>query len=120
VQDQLDRVDPDRLGHLLAAGAVGATLDEASLPVSPSLRRAAEAIGVDPIELVLHGGEDYELLFTGDPEQAGGVVAGPDALATRIGTLESEPGLRLRGRDGFVRPLAARGHDHFASGADGT
>jgi len=106
------------LGHLLAASSVGATLDEAALPVSSPLRRLAAATGIDPIELILHGGEDYELLFTceaGGAERVGGELGLP---ATRIGTIDREPGLRLRGRGGVVRPLAARGHDHFGSGAE--
>ena len=102
------------LGHVLAASGVGATLDEAALPVSAPLRRLAEAAGLDPIELLLHGGEDYELLFTCDRRQAGRVGGELGVSATRIGAIEREPGLRLRGRDGVVRSLAARGHDHFA------
>lgn len=56
------------------------------------------------LERALHGGEDYELLFT-MPEK---LVA--PAGTTRIGTI-------VRGRAGAVRfqgkPLEARGHDHF-------
>jgi thiamine-monophosphate kinase len=106
------------LGHVLAASNVGATLDAAALPVSPPLRRLAEAVRLDPIELVLHGGEDYELLFTGDPERAEGIAGELGVASTRIGTIDREPGLRLRGRDGVARPLTARGHDHFAPGAN--
>jgi thiamine-monophosphate kinase len=34
------------------------------LPVSRILRKEAESEGLDPLQLVLFGGEDYELLFT--------------------------------------------------------
>jgi thiamine-monophosphate kinase len=105
------------LSHVLAASGVGATLDEAALPVSPALGRFAAAVGVDPLELVLHGGEDYELLFTCGPGHAERLTGELGLPATRIGTVEDEPGLRRRGRDGVARPLAARGHDHFAPGA---
>lgn len=56
------------------------------------------------LERALHGGEDYELLFT-MPER----LAAPEGT-TRIGTI-------VRGRAGAVRfqgaPLEPRGHDHF-------
>jgi thiamine-monophosphate kinase len=61
------------------------------------------------VEQALHGGEDYELLFTAPPRT--GV---PDAFAgvalTRIGTMrKGHPGaVELDGK-----PLAPRGYDHF-------
>jgi thiamine-monophosphate kinase len=99
------------LGHMLAANGVGATLDAAALPVSSSLGRLAEAAGRDALELVLHGGEDYELLFTCAPDRVGDLPV----EAVRVGTIDRQPGLRLRRADGSVEPLAARGHDHFGA-----
>ena len=62
------------------------------------------SIGKDALDRALHGGEDYELLFT-MPEKRE-----PPAGTTRIGTI-------VRGRAGAVRfqgePLEPRGHDHF-------
>ena len=101
------------LGHLLALNRVGATLDAGSLPISSSLRRLARAAGRDPVEMVLHGGEDYELLFTCPPER---VDTLPVAAST-IGVIDREPGLRIRQLDGSVVPLPPRGHDHFGVGA---
>jgi thiamine-monophosphate kinase len=97
------------LGHMLTDNGVGATLEASSLPISSSLRRLADAAGRDPLDLVLHGGEDYELLFTCPAER----VAELPVVATRIGTIDREAGMRLRRADGTVEPLAARGHDHF-------
>lgn len=96
------------LGHVLAASHVGATLDEASLPLGDALRALERVGGASARELVLHGGEAYELLFCcGD--------APPDLSVpvTRVGTIDAAPGLRLRGVDGIVRELATRGHVHF-------
>lgn len=57
------------------------------------------------LERALHGGEDYELLFTLPPHKK------PPAGTTRIGTIVS-------GRPGTVwlngKRLPARGYDHFA------
>ena len=57
------------------------------------------------LERALHGGEDYELLFTLPPRMK------PPAGTVRIGTI-------VRGRAGSVwfegKRLAPRGYDHFA------
>jgi thiamine-monophosphate kinase len=45
------------LAHLCAESGVGAELDAAALPIAPNANAAQ----------VLHGGEDYELLFTAPP-----------------------------------------------------
>jgi thiamine-monophosphate kinase len=77
---------------------------------------AAELAGALPVyrgaslEQALHGGEDYELLFTVRP-QTEVPRAYERVPLSRIGTIR-------KGRPGRVdldgRPLAARGYDHFA------
>jgi thiamine-monophosphate kinase len=48
--------------HRLArASGVRIALDAAALPIAPGVRRVAEALGADPVELAATGGEDYEL-----------------------------------------------------------
>jgi thiamine-monophosphate kinase len=96
------------LGHVLTASSVGATLEEESLPIGAALFALEAAGGPSARELVLHGGEAYELLFT--------CREAPPVDATRVGTIDAEPGLRLLGRDGSVRDLRAAGHDHFSRG----
>ena len=38
------------------------------LPLSDELLRTCKRNGWDPLELAISGGEDYELLFTADPD----------------------------------------------------
>ncbi len=62
------------------------------------------------ISQALHGGEDYELLFTAPPRQK---------IPARLGSLPvTEIGLMTKGRPGDVlydgQPLASKGFDHFA------
>lgn len=52
------------LGHLLEASSVGAEVYVDKLPLSEPMKETAKAYGIDPLELALSGGEDYELLFT--------------------------------------------------------
>ncbi|HSP69612.1 MAG TPA: thiamine-phosphate kinase [Bryobacteraceae bacterium] len=81
------------LHRLAKASGVAAQVD-----LIPMVRRAS-------LERALHGGEDYELLFTLPPR-----VKAP-AGTMRIGTM-------VRGRAGSVlfegKKLAPRGYDHFA------
>jgi thiamine-monophosphate kinase len=62
------------------------------------------------LEFALHGGDDYELLFTSAatvPSQIAG------ARVTRIGRTTKSAGMRLIGADGKARPLKAEGWEHF-------
>lgn len=104
------------LGHVLAASGVGALLEAEALPISDDLRAYCRATQADPVSLVLEGGEDYELVFT-VPAEAEARVArltdGGEVAARPIGRIEAAPGLRMR-VGGAVRPVAARGYEHFA------
>lgn len=57
------------LSRLLHASAVGAEIDYEKLPVSPRLRRLCRQKNYMEKELVLAGGEDYQLLFAISPRQ---------------------------------------------------
>lgn len=80
------------LAHLCDASGVGATIDVAKIPFSP---------GGD-IETMLTGGDDYELLFTSPKEPKGF-----DVPIARIGTIETDEGVRVLGYDG---PLDGYSH----------
>ena len=56
------------------------------------------------LDQALHGGEDYELLFTASPK-----LKIPKSLATEIGRITRFRKILLDGR-----PLAPKGFDHFA------
>jgi thiamine-monophosphate kinase len=51
------------LGHLARASGVSVVIDTEPL-ASDELRAVAALLGVDPLELILHGGEDYALVVT--------------------------------------------------------
>ena len=52
------------LNHLCAQSGVGAEIWRPELPVARVLKEHRKLLSGDPIEFCLHGGEDYELLFT--------------------------------------------------------
>lgn len=102
------------LGHILAASGVGAEIDLAALPVAPALEALPEAAR---LECLLHGGDDYELLFTAPASARDEVLRASAAAGTpvqRIGRITTEAGLQLLGPDGRAQPVSARSYDHFA------
>jgi len=104
------------LGHILEeSGGLGATLDALAIPIHPDAR----SLGGSPIDHALHDGEDFELCLTVSPDDADRLLASPPSGVTlhRIGTIEVEPGLRLRLADGSTRPLTPKGFDHLLGGA---
>jgi len=98
------------LGKLCAASGVAAAVDSTLLPRSAALRAA-----MDPEasrQLVLGGGDDYELLFALPPGvDAGSLARSAGVALTRIGTFRRGAGVTV---DGEVpdRDLA-HGFDHF-------
>jgi thiamine-monophosphate kinase len=87
----------------------GLSLDLRRLCLASGVAAEIETVPVargSSLEQALHGGEDYELLFSMPPS------ARPPETAIRIGSiLRGAPGqVRLQGR-----PLAPRGYDHFAN-----
>jgi thiamine-monophosphate kinase len=101
------------LGHVLARSRVGATVDADALPASAVL--AAQPVDRRR-EFALAGGDDYELLFCAPAARerevrAAAAQAGCDA--TRIGSIDAEPGLRLVDGQGRTLRLTLAGYDHF-------
>lgn len=93
------------LWHLCEASGVGAEVWADLLPVH------ALAAGARGLELALHGGEEYELLFTASgrvPRRLAGVAV------TRIGQVVARRrGVVLVGEDEVRRELKAGGWEHF-------
>ena len=56
------------LNHLCTASDVGALLDASLLPIDERVVELCGRRALDPLQLALHGGEDFELLFTVKPE----------------------------------------------------
>jgi thiamine-monophosphate kinase len=100
------------LRKLCAASGVGARLDLERLPVSDELvrRHATESCE----RFVLHGGDDYELLFTLPADAAAGLEAelSKTCVVHRIGAIEVGDSVRCL-RDGRVVAAGGSGYDHF-------
>ena len=96
------------LHHLCDASGVGADIERQRIPVFPDLERAGPSLHIDVGRAVLHGGEEFALLFTASMRESElSERAGRPVYA--IGKISEQRGVRLDGA-----PLAAGGFDHFA------
>ena len=113
------------LAHLARASGVGAKIFAAHLVIHPALKQAAAMLEKDPLEWMLQGGEDYELLFTAAPEKSDQLVqlaASSGLSLSQVGTVVSGSGVTLvtSGCDGaelYEIPVSYQGFDHFRDDA---
>jgi thiamine-monophosphate kinase len=103
------------LGHILERSGVGAQVSLAQLPLSPALRRQANAL---QRRCALAGGDDYELLFAAPVEARAAAAAAAQragVAVARIGTLTQAGGPELLDESGQPVETSLRSFDHFAS-----
>jgi thiamine-monophosphate kinase len=112
MMDLSDGLSSD-LPRLCAASDVGARMESAKIPRVPC--SALEPTrGLDPLQLALHGGDDYELLFTAAPHNARVMpksFRGTDLTA--IGKITEKQKLVLLEENGRERRLVPGGWDPF-------
>jgi thiamine-monophosphate kinase len=105
------------LGHICERSQVGAVIEAAALPIDPAAAAIARVLDRDPLDLALHGGEDYALLGSVPQEAIEHTLSALRAAgsaATIIGALtEPADGLRLRRAEGREIALEPRGWDHL-------
>lgn len=104
------------LGHLCKASGVGAIIERAALGFHEKIEHTLRDLSIDPMELVLFGGEDYEILTTVSQDRADDIQESMQrlfGLNTRIiGTLTDQEGIMLQDRDS-LQSLPRRGWDHM-------
>jgi thiamine-monophosphate kinase len=95
------------LTHICQESGVAAILNSDKIPVGKNAN----------LELALHGGEDYELLFTA-PKRAKVPSRVADVTITEIGEIRNRQdyssAIQILGDNGRVRPLPQRGWEHFS------
>jgi len=100
-------------GHLARRSGCRIEVDLTAVPLAAGVREVAGAAGVDPLELAVTGGDDYELLFTAPPARRADVeraAAEAGTSVTWLGRAEAGAGIVLRTREGGTLDLA--GYEH--------
>lgn len=98
------------LNNLCQASGVGAYIDPLRIPLS----RALKAVRKDALRLALHGGEDFQLIFTVPPQAVPRLA--PLAKAHRltdIGCIVEEKGIWTVDARGRRKVLEIKGYEHF-------
>ena len=94
------------LGHICEESGVGALVNESAIPRPSGLPTSS-------LHYALHGGEDYELLFTTPPSRSlAGKIAG--VRVTRIGDIVRGRDMYLVDSHGQRKRLQPRGWEHFS------
>ncbi len=100
--------------HLTRASGLGVEIDPDKLPLAPEQEEYCATHGLDSVKMTLQGGEDYELLFAMDSENAEEILhAFHQEFRTPITVIgeftDAWPGVRVRGQK---HPMG--GFDHFS------
>jgi thiamine-monophosphate kinase len=105
------------LGHICEESGVGAEIVAEALPIAAGVQDVAAALGDDPLQYALSGGEDFELCCTATPGTLPPIVEtfrhqfGLEL--TRIGSITPAPSLHLIRADGSDVPLSPQAYNHF-------
>ncbi len=102
------------LVHLLEETNMGARLYLEKIPLSPAFLHLSQKIHPSPEDLVLSGGEDYELLFTSpyEPQYLGLHYPAIASQVTGIGEITEEPGIKVL-KNGVPLNLKINGYRHI-------
>lgn len=98
--------------HICKASGTGAFIEEGKVPMHPDTERTALEFNLDPITCALHGGEDYELLFTIDEKDLEKIRFMPEVFI--IGEIvDKADGVKLHTTGGNMHDITAQGWNHF-------
>jgi thiamine-monophosphate kinase len=103
--------------HIAGASGVAIGIETGSLPLADGVAEIATAAGLDPVQLAVSGGEDYELLAILPPavldDATARMAAAGEANLTAIGEASDGEGVEIRLPGGGR--LEAAGYDHFVT-----
>jgi thiamine-monophosphate kinase len=107
--DTSDGLSVDLL-HLCQESRTGAEIDLERLPLSPAIRLFEK----NPERLALHGGEDYQLLFTVSPRRLRSLAPLREKFDLHsIGRMTERKGIQVVDKRGRKRPLRPEGYEHL-------
>jgi thiamine-monophosphate kinase len=99
---------------LCSESGVGALIDSSLLPIDPKVTDLCGRRALDPLQLALHGGEDFELLFTVAPNNVARLPRRVDGVSiTRVGEIkDASEGIKIL-EGSRVWELEPGGWTHF-------
>ena len=109
--------------HICEESGTGARIYMSDIPLSDNVRRVAECTGKKPHDLALYGGEDFELLFTCQPDKASlltkEMLAACGTPLTVVGQIiGASHSVTMEDASGNILRLGPRGYNHFAPSSE--
>jgi thiamine-monophosphate kinase len=102
------------IAHLCEESNAGALIDSSSLPIDQNVSMLCGRRALDPLMLALHGGEDFELLFTVSLNDVPRLPKRVDGVAiSRIGEITNQSGTTRIAEKNRVWDLQPGGFEHF-------
>lgn len=106
--------------HICEESGVGAEVYMSDIPLSRNVRKVAEYTHKNPYDFALYGGEDFELLFTCQPDKVSlleeNILKSCGTQITVVGQiLDISHSVTIRDTSNKTIPLMARGYNHFRS-----
>jgi thiamine-monophosphate kinase len=108
----------DAVRQVARASGVGAIIDREALPIAPAARDWLGARGLDPVDVAMSAGDDYELLVAAGPRGGRRLAAatrGAGVPLTRIGVCTAGPEVVVRSVKGDTTTDTSlpQGYGHF-------
>ena len=98
------------IGHLTELAGLGAEVKMSDIPLSSGARSALAKNG-ELWQVIVGGGDDYELVFTGEPGLSDTLI-NIGVNITAIGKITAEPSVRLIGSNGNIMQVSKKGYCH--------
>jgi thiamine-monophosphate kinase len=106
------------LRHLCDQSQVGALIYSTHIPMSEQIKNYAKKIRTTPLHWALHGGEDYELLFTLPPKWKNELEKMTKKCRipiTKIGAIQPKQfGIRIEQSDRTRNDFPAQSYEHYS------
>lgn len=100
------------LYHISKQSNVGVYIEENQIPITQDTQLKAISFNLDPTMVALHGGEDYELLFTVKGDDIDKIKFMPDVYILGD-VVEKSDGIKLHSTGGKIHDIPAQGWVHF-------
>src|SRR2546428_8077966 len=105
------------LNHLCRESNAGALIESSSIPLDDDVKKLCGRRALDPLALALHGGEDFELLFSVPPENVSRLPRRVDGVPiSHIGAITADAGVINIAEKNRIWRLEPQGFEHFKAG----
>ena len=98
---------------------LGMTIYESKIPIFDEISKISKILKKDPLDIILHTGEDFELLFTINPDNLGKLYEFNKIKKNKfdfniIGEINSKDTVEINDLNGNFKKLSSKGYEHLS------